>query len=325
MMVLQVIAGFILLLGGAEVLVRGSVALAQRFGVTPLVIGMTVIAFGTSAPELVVSVNAALSGAPGLALGNVVGSNIANVWLIVGAAALVKPFAQPRGDLKFESVVLAVGTVLFIALALRGVIDLSPGLILLVAFFGFLGGSYWRETRRGGAAADLHAQEVEEYTGLPDSAWVVWGAVLGGLAGILIGSELLVDGGVAIARAFAVPEEVIGLTLIALGTSLPELAASAMAAWRGHPGVAVGNVVGSNLFNMLGVAGAAAVVAPLPVAPQMVAFDLWVMLGATVLLMPFLAGGWRMGRGPAIVFLAAYAAYIAVQSYGVTRLLPGLG
>lgn len=323
MMVLQVIAGFVLLLGGAEVLVRGSVALARQFGVTPLVIGMTVIAFGTSAPELVVSLNAALSGSPGIALGNVVGSNIANVWLIVGAAALVRPFAQPKGALTRETAVLAAGSLLFAGLALRGVIDLWPGLVLLVAFFGFLGGSYWQETRRGGAAAEMHVQEVEEYTDLPDRAWVVWGAVSAGLGGILIGSELLVDGGVAIARTFAVPEEVIGLTLIAVGTSLPELAASAVAAWRGHPGVAVGNVVGSNLFNMLGVAGAAAVAAPLPVAPQIVAFDLWVMLGATALLLPFLALGWRMGRGAAVVFLAAYSAYIAAQTYGIGQLVPG--
>lgn len=324
MMVLQVIGGFVFLLAGAEFLVRGSVALAKRWGISPLVIGMTVVAMGTSAPELVVSVGAAMSGAPEMALGNVVGSNIANVLLILGAAGLVKPIRTEPQGLFPDAASLVGGTLIFTWLCMIGPVGQGAGVVLLVLFVGFVGNSYWQEKRaiasgRIAADAEVHVREVEEITGLPGSLWLMVLSIAVGVAGLGWGSDLLVTGGTAIAKSLGVSDAVIGLTLIALGTSLPELAASVMAALRGHTDVAMGNVVGSNLFNILGVAGATAMVAPLPVPLQMARFDLWVMLAATFLVVPFLANGRRLERPLAGVFLFGYIVYIGLQHVGVEK------
>ena len=324
MMYVYLAAGFMLLLGGAEVLVRGAVALAQRLDISPLIIGMTVVALGTSAPELVVSLDAALSGSPGIALGNVIGSNIANLLLILGAVGMVMPIAAKADGLWRDGLILLGGSLLFAALCWSGMVGLWPGMLLLAVFVAFLGHSYWRETRNGGGA-EMGAQEVVEIRGVPASVTAAWLVLAAGLAGVVYGADLLVMGGVAVAEAAGVSEEVIGLTLIAFGTSLPELAASMVAAWRGHADIALGNVVGSNLFNMLLIVGVVAVVTPLLVPIQIMAFDLWVMLAATVLFLPFLVGGLRFGRLAAGVFLAAYAAYIAVQAYGVQEVLAAAG
>ncbi len=316
MMYFQVMAGFVLLLGGAEFLVRGAVDLARRLGVSALVVGMTVVAFGTSAPEFVVSLNAALSGSEGMALGNIVGSNIANVLLVLGATALVMPIAITPGVLKRDGMVLVAGSALFAFLCLTGEIAVAGGSALLVTFFAFLGYSYWRETHGGDGAAEIHVRETEEYQDLPDRLWIALAALAGGLGGVLYGADLLVEGGVAIARTLGVAEEVIGLTLVAFGTSLPELAASMMAAYRKHTDLALGNVVGSNLFNVLGVIGSVAVATPLPVPARILSFDIWVMMAATGLLIVFLITGWRLSRLEAAFFLTGYGAYIASQFYG---------
>ncbi|MBL6957592.1 MAG: calcium/sodium antiporter [Rhodospirillales bacterium] len=326
MMYVQVLGGFILLLGGAEFLVRGAVGLSSKWGVSTLVIGMTVVAFGTSAPEFVVSLDAALSGVPAMALGNVVGSNIANVLLILGAAGLIMPIVMKPRALLRDGIMLLGGTVLFGALCGLGEIGLVSGGALLVVFALFLANSYFHETRGDAAAsAELHIAEVEEFQDLPPSYWIMVPSLIGGMAAVIYGADLLVEGGSTVARSFGVSEEVIGLTLIAFGTSLPELAASMVAAFRGHAGVALGNVVGSNLFNILAIVGGVAVIVPLPVPDQIQLFDLWVMLGATVVLMPFLLGARALGKAEAMVFLVGYFAYIAVQAYGVPRLIPGLG
>lgn len=324
MIYVQLIAGFMLLLGGAEVLVRGAIALAKRLAISPLVIGMTVVALGTSAPELVVSLDAALSGSPGIALGNVIGSNIANLLLILGAVGMVMPIAAQSDGLWRDGLILLGGSLLFAALCWSGMVGLWSGMLLLAVFVAFLGHSYWRETRNDGGA-ETEVQKVVEIRGVPASVTAAWLVLAAGLAGVVYGADLLVMGGVAVAKAAGVSEEVIGLTLIAFGTSLPELAASVVAAWRGHADIALGNIVGSNLFNMLMIVGVVAVVTPLLVPVQIMVFDLWVMLAATVLFFPFLAGGLRFGRLPAGVFLAAYAAYIAVQAYGVQEILPAAG
>ena len=320
MMYLQLIAGFVLLLGGAEFLVRGAVALAHRLGVTPLVIGMTVVAFGTSAPELVVCVDAALSGASGIALGNVVGSNVANILLILGASALLMPVAAASGMAR-DNAVLMGGSVLFAGLAWYGTLGLWQGLVLLVAFFGFLGYSYRREVLSDIGAAGAAIDAASQVGGRPMALWLASVLLVGGLAGVIYGADLLVEGGVSVARSLGVSEEVIGLTLIAVGTSLPELAASVVAAVRGHVEMVLGNVIGSNLFNLLGVAGTAAVVAPLAVPDQIREFDLGVMLGATALLIVCLMAGRRIGRPEGMLFLVVYAAYMAIQSYGFPSLM----
>ena len=322
MMYVQVIAGFVLLLAGAEFLVRGAVALARRLGISTLVIGMTVVALGTSIPELVVSMNAALTGVPAMAVGNVVGSNIANILLILGVVGLVTPVViQPKTHVR-DGAVLMGGTFLFVVLCVLGAIGLWKGLLLIGSFIGFLFYSYWREKRVGGGVAEAHLREAEELRELQSSVWLASVVTFLGLAGVLYGAEILVDGGVAVARSSGVSEEVIGLTLIAIGTSLPELAASAVAAYHKQSDVALGNVIGSNLFNILGVAGAVAVARPLPIPDQILTFDLWVMLVVTLLLSPVMAKGGTLGRRTAAAFLLAYAAYIAAQAYGISHILP---
>lgn len=320
MMYFQVLVGFVVLTGAAEVLVRGAVNLADRMGISPLVIGMTVVAVGTSAPELVVSLDAALSGSPGLAVGNIVGSNIANVILILGVTCVVKPITDGTAALKRDAVMLMGGGLLFTALCLRGELDLVAGVVLLAGFFTFLGVSYWRDSHDPEAAEEI-IHEVEELEGKPKALPVTLALVAIGLAGLAFGADILVDGGVAIARTFGISEEVIGLTVFAFGTSLPELAASVVAAVRGHSDLAIGNIVGSNLFNVLGVGGTAAVVVALPVAPQILNFDLWVMLATSALMLPLMVCGWRLTRAVAVLFLILYGAYIWAQAYGVEQLL----
>lgn len=319
-MYLQVLAGFVVLVGAAEILVRGAVSLADRFGVSPLVIGMTVVAVGTSAPELVVSLDAIYAGASGLAIGNLVGSNIANVLLILGATCLLKPIVDHPGSSPMDGWILMGGSVLFLGLCLYGDLGLVAGLILLVAFFGFLAASYWRDSHDPEAAEEA-VHEVEELQGAPKPLYIAVIMVVAGLIGLGFGADLLVDGGVEIARIFGVSEEVIGLTLFALGTSLPELAASLVAAFRGHPAVAIGNVIGSNLFNILGIGGVIGLVAVVPIPEQIVTFDLWVMLVSTAVLFPVLVMNCRIPRITGFGLLVAYVVYIWAQAYGVENAL----
>lgn len=315
-LILQVAAGLLLLLGGAEFLVRGSVAIARRMGISTMVIGMTVVAFGTSAPELIVSLQAALAGAPDIAVGNIVGSNIANVLLIIGLTAVCMPIAAQARPLVRDSLTIVGSSVLFAVLMWSGTISALDGLLLLFVFIGFMVMSY-RGERKGaaGTTARTLEQEVAEMGGLPAGAWVPWVATLAGLAGLAIGSDLLVDGGSGIARLLGVSEAVIGLTMIAIGTSLPELAASVAASFHRQSDVAVGNVLGSNLFNMLFVGGTVAAVAPLAIDEKILTFDIWIMLAVTVLFLPVLLGG-RFGRGAGLLFLVLYGSYLAIQFYG---------
>ncbi len=320
MMYLQVVAGFILLVGGAEALVRGSASIARRFGVSSMIIGMTVVAFGTSAPEFVVTMNASLAGAAGLAVGNIVGSNIANILLIVGVTALCAPIPAQAHPRIADATFLAVASVLFAAMVWTGTIERWGGGLLLVAFVGFFGWSAWREVSgRDALMADARAQEAAELSKLPGSAWVAWAAAVIGLAGLVFGADQVVDGGVAIARTFGVSDAVIGLTLVALGTSLPELATSAIAALRGQVDIAVGNLLGSNLFNILLIGGAVAIIEPLPVHAQIARFDILVMLAATAVFLPCLLGV-RTGRLAGLVLLCGYGGYIAAQALGAPQL-----
>ncbi len=317
LLALQTVAGFLLLLGGAEALVRGSVAIARRLGISTMVIGMTVVAFGTSSPELIVSMQASLGGAPGIAVGNIVGSNIANVLLIIGLTALCMPIPAQARPLVRDALTLAGGSILFVALMWNETISTLDGLLLLSVFTGFMILSYLGETRGGGGVTvQTLEQEVAERGNLPVGSWVAWVATLGGLAGLLIGSDFLVEGGTGIARLLGVSEAVIGLTMIAIGTSLPELAACIAASLHRHPDVAVGAVLGSNVFNMLFVGGTVAVFAPLSVDHKILAFDIWVMLAATLLFLPVLLGG-RFGRGAGLLFLVLFVGYIAAQFGGM--------
>lgn len=300
-----VAGGLVLLLGGGECLVRGAVGLARSLGVPPLVIGLTVVAFGTSAPELVVSLQAALGGHPDIVLGNVVGSNNANVLLIAGAAAAIRPVAAEPGAVRRDGAALMAATLAFIGLCLLGELGFGAGLALAAALAAWMAWSLRSARRRGSDGED----KIEA---APRGAALALLLTLAGIAGVLLGARLLIDGAVDVARAAGLSEAVIGLTLIAFGTSLPELAAAGMAALRGHGDIALGNVMGSNLFNMLGIAGVTAMAAPVPVPAELLRLDLWVMLAATLLLLAALRGGRRVGRLEGGALAAAYALYIGV-------------
>ena len=316
MMYLQVAAGLVVLLLGGDALVRGSLAMAERLGVSPLVIGLTVVAFGTSAPELVVCVDAALSGVPSIAIGNVVGSNIANVLLVLGLPALIFPIVcNPDGIRRGGSFMIASSFV-FVAFSWGMVLTRWQGGILLAMLIATLSYFYVRARREGDERIEGFSHEFEGIEAMPRSALLSLGFILAGSAGLVLGSGWLVDGAVGLARRFDVSDTVIGLTLVAIGTSLPELATSLIAAVRRHGDVAVGNVLGSNIFNILGIMGVTALIVPVPVPAEIMRFDIWVMLGVALALGAFGLRHVSIGRVLGLVLLTAYAAYIWVQFQG---------
>ncbi|MEE2861826.1 MAG: calcium/sodium antiporter [Paracoccus sp. (in: a-proteobacteria)] len=298
--ILLIAAGLALLVLGGHLLVKGAVNLALKLGITPLVVGLTVVAFGTSAPELLVSLSAALKGSSGIAMGNVVGSNIANVLVILGVASLVSVIVTRGHDLRESWAMMIAASVLLIALAMTGEIGRLEGIILLLA----LGATLWRQLSSGRVDdTDLEGAEL-------GASWAKIGLWLaGGLVALPLGANMLVNGATEIARAAGISETVIGLTLVAIGTSLPELAASVASALKGRADMALGNVVGSNIFNILAILGITAVVSPLPVPPEMLRLDLWVMLASSLLLAPFLFKGISMTRPVGAALVAAYGVY----------------
>ncbi len=321
MSVLLVIAGLVLLVGGGELLVRGAVGLASVLGVSPLVIGLTVVAFGTSAPELVVSLEAVFSGHPDIVLGNVVGSNIANILLIVGAAAALKAITISPGLVRRDGSLLLIATLGFSAICLLGTINWIAGAGMVLVLIGYTVWSFWAARRRmpkPDPEDEATEEEAEdEHKPLPGGILIALGITAFGIGGVIIGANLLVEGAVDIARWAGLSEAVIGLTLIAFGTSLPELATAGMAALRGHSDLAVGNALGSNLFNMLAIAGVTAMVAPVPVPEELLRFDLWVMIGVTVALLFMMTTERRVSRVEGGVLLASYGAYIMLTVSGV--------
>lgn len=291
--------GLVALLAGGDLLVRGAVGVARRLGVSPLVIGLTLVGFGTSAPELVTSVSAALAGAPGIALGNVVGSNIANILLILGVAAMIRPVTAQMAGLPREAAWVGGSAVGLAVLAALGQISVLAGITLLALLGTYLWGAF-----RSAAAPD-HDPGIPTDP-LPKAATFL----IIGLALTLGGAIALVDGATGMARAYGVPETVIGLTLVAVGTSLPELATTVMAARRGQSDVALGNILGSGIFNILGILGVTALVTPLPVDAALLP-DIAVMLATTALLLVLLYWRRGLGRVSGLVFLLTYAAYMA--------------
>jgi cation:H+ antiporter len=303
-----IVAGFVILLVAGDFLVRGAVALSLRLGISPLVVSLTVVAFGTSAPELLIAIQAALEGAPGIALGNVVGSNIANVLMVLGVPALITPLIDTAGATRRNYLMMIGVTLLFIAIALTGEITFVHGVIMLAVLAALLFDAYRvaAKQRNGDALAALDV----DVSVARESGWRILGLLIPGMIGLPLGAHLLVEGAVGVAREFGMSEAVIGLTLVAIGTSLPELATTVMAAIRRQADVALGNVIGSNVFNLMGIVGATALVAPLKVAPEFTHGDLWVMLAASLLIAPFLFLRWPMGRSVGAIFLALYATYM---------------
>jgi len=315
---LMVLGGIVVLLTGGDILVRGATALASKAGVPPLLVGLTIVAFGTSAPEMVVSAAAAVEGAPGLAIGNIVGSNIANVLLVLGLPALLAPIASSAKGVTRNAVIALGFTALFIALCLDGALSLMDGAILAVGIVGYVG--FLALTAKAHQDDPLIAEltDIEHMDGLPKKAPMVALFLLGGLVMLPVGAQLIVEGGVGIAALFNVPDAVIGLTILAFGTSLPELATALVAALRKQADMAIGNVVGSNIFNISAVGGITGIAAsfatgePAPVDAQFVQLDFWVMTAAALAILGFAVLRRPIGRISGLVMTLAYVGYLAV-------------
>lgn len=319
---LLLLAGFVILIVGGELLVRGAVRVAERAGMSELLIGLTIVGFGTSAPELVASVEAARAGSPGIAWGNIVGSNLANSLLILGAASLILPVVVPRGPLWRDGGLALVATVALWLIASTTGITISIGSAFLAVLLAYLGYAYRAEQTQPAGASALHEKaeslEVSD-THLHDEQ-PLWRSILillFGIVMIVLGGRWLVEGAVDLARLVGMSEAVIGLTIIAIGTSLPELVTSVIAAYKGASAVALGNVLGSNIFNLLLIGGVTAIIAPGTIPGEITDFGLPVLIAASVLLLIFAATGRRITRIEGGILLVTYLALLVYNVVAV--------
>lgn len=305
--ILSMLGGLVFLTLGAEGLIRGAVSLAQRFGLSPLLIGLTIVGFGTSTPELVASLNAAWAGNSGIAVGNVVGSNIFNIFVILGLTALIRKMKVDKAAWRQSGMVMLLVTGL--AVLTFSYIPAMPrwaGGVWVALLLVYIIWEYWLHSRphkKGTVEPEPEVAVVK----MP--LFVALGFITAGLAGLILGAQLLVDGAISLAQLWGVSDTVIGLTIVAGGTSLPELATSVMAALRKQPEIAVGNIIGSNIFNLLGILGLTALVLPTPIPASIVAFDMWVMAAAAIAFMVYARAGWKLTRAEGGLFLVAYALY----------------
>lgn len=308
----NVVVGLILLIWGADRFVQGAAAVASNLGVAPLMIGLTIVAFATSAPEILVSVIAALRGETDLAVGNAIGSNIANIGLVLGMVALIRPIELKSATLRREMPALLAVSLLTVALFLDSALNRIDGFVLLM---GFVIVCIWlvRLGLRSSAADPLQA-DLEAEIPKDMKTWIALTWLIIGLAALLFGAELMVDGAIAIARLIGVSEVVIGVTLVALATSLPELAVSAVGAIRGEYGLAIGNIVGSNIFNLLAVIGVAAAIQPAVLPQTVLSLHIFVMVALTLVLFAMTYeydGRGAISRFEGLMLVAAYLAYTA--------------
>lgn len=299
--VLLVAASLVVLYFGADFLVKGSASLAVRFGISPLVVGLTVVAFGTSAPELLVSVQSALEGNPGIAVGNVMGSNIFNVCAILGISAMICPLRVNPRLIRLDAPVMLVATLLFVGIFRNGSFGRWAGILFFAGICAYTIYCVYKAKRGEVVEGD---EEIK-----PTKSWMLDVVlVIAGLALLVWGSGLLVDNAVIIAKALGWSEAVIGLTIVAAGTSMPELATSVVAALKKRTDIAIGNVIGSNIFNLLAVLGLTATITPVE-TNQINWTDMLVMLGTSLLLLPFMRTGFKIGRGEGVVLFVIYIAY----------------
>lgn len=303
--ILILTAGFVLLHFGGNLLVKGSSSLALRLGLTPLVIGLTVVAFGTSSPELAVSLQAAFRGAGDVAIGNVMGSNICNLGLILAIAALLRPMKVAAQVVRVDLPIM-IGVSLLVPILLHnGLISRLEGALLFTGLVAYLALSLYLARRESAAVK----QEFSEQVQVHKSLWLDLGLVVGGLAGLMIGGSLFVKGAVELARGLGISEAVIGLTVVAIGTSMPEMATSVVAALKGEGDIAIGNVVGSNIFNVLCILGTTAMIEPLR-STGITPVDLWVMVGMAAISWPLMHWSRRLGRLQGATLLVAYLCYV---------------
>jgi cation:H+ antiporter len=325
-------AGLIVLIAGGELFVRGAATTAGRFGVPPLLIGLTLVGFGTSMPELVTSVEASLLGSPGIAIGNIVGSNIANILLILGIAATISPISVRQNALRRDGVFVLATAAAFWAIGLSLPLNRLVGSAFLTGLAAYLYYAYRQEMAGAPEGHTAAFGKMEAHDELPDgdvthtasppamppgtrlakaAAWVgPLVMAIGGLIAVILGGKLLVDGAIGVAGSAGISEPVIGLTIVAIGTSLPELVTSIIAALRGHGDIALGNVLGSNIYNILGIGGITAVIAPTLIPPQIVHFDSLIMVGVSVLLLVVARTGNCVSRGEGTAMFLGYSAYL---------------
>ena len=311
--VVMFVGGLVALVLGAGWLVRGAAKLALSFGVSPLVVGLTVVAFGTSAPELAVSAGAVLDGKVDIAIGNVVGSNILNVLFILGASALIAPLVVHVQLIRQEVPIMIAATVALLLMMLDGILATWESAVLLCAMLTYTVFLVW-QSRRQGASADAEFEDEVDLSSDWDRHWAVQlGLILAGLVALVSGSHFLVEAAVTTAKQLGVSDVVIALTIVALGTSLPEVATSITAALKGQRDMAVGNVVGSNTFNILGCLGVSGILSSsgLAVAESVIHFDAWVMLAVALACLPIFITGREIARWEGLVFLLYYGAYTA--------------
>lgn len=319
--IILLIVGFVVLIGGGEFLVRGASRLAGLAGVSPLVIGLTVVSLGTSAPELAVSLKAILSGEPNLAVGNVVGSNIVNVLLVLGASAIVAPLMVASQLIRFDVPLMIGASVLMMVFSLSGNVNFFEGLILTTCLVIYLGWSVVQSRRENEQVRTSLEQGYSQPRRFTVKVLLIQLMFVGlGLVMLTVGSNLLVEGASELARLLGMTPLMIGLTIVAVGTSLPELAASMVACWKGERDIAVGNVVGSNLFNLLGVIGVSALVAPegIDVAQSAIQFDIPIMVAVAVACLPIFMSGHVINRLEGFVFISYYIAYMTYLILAVT-------
>lgn len=311
--ILFLVTGVILLTVGGEALIRGALSASDRLGISPLFSGLVIVGFGTSSPELAVSVEAALSSSPDISIGNVVGSNISNVLLILGICALITPMTVQPSALRRDGLVVLAATIAFMITIIGGFLGRVDAVILLVLLAAYLIWAYISEKNPESPQAYVYEAEANEIDKKPASVTGTLAALIGGLVLLIGGSNILLKGAIGIAESYNVSEAVIGLTLVAVGTSLPELSISVLAAFRKHADVAIGNILGSNIFNLLGILGVSALITPLTVNPRIFEFDQWVLLGISIILLIFLFTGRRLNRWEGGILLLGYIGYIVLS------------
>ena len=299
--------GLFLLLISGDFLVKGAIQLSNRLGVSALLVSLTVVAFGTSAPELIVAIKATLSGSPGLAMGNVVGSNIANILLVLGLPTLIMGLKNNITDTKRSFGFMIAASVLFIMFGMSGSFSWVYGAVLLSLLACFLFDAFRQNSKKV-----LNGESLEFQQRIPHSLWTIIFFLTLGVIGLPLGADLLVTNASALAKGYGVSDAVVGLTLVAIGTSLPELATTFVAFVRKKAEVVLGNLIGSNIFNLLAIIGITSLISPVPVDPIFIKFDFWIMLGASVLIAPFILLNIKFNRLSGFVFVALYISYLSV-------------
>lgn len=301
------IVGFLLLIFSGDFLVKGAVSIALKFQLSTLVIGMTIVSFGTSAPELLVSIEAALGGHPDISIGSVVGSNISNIALILGITALVFPIAVSRATLRVDWPMMMLSTLLFAGLVLDGELSSLEGVLFLAFLIGFI---WWLiySNRKSNSTPSISDDVNEDDKKIP--LWKGLGLVVIGALGLIFGADLMLKGAVDIAREYNVSERIIGLTIVAFGTSLPELITSCVAAFRKEADISIGNLIGSNIFNILAILGITSIIHPISVSDSIINSDNYILIGITFLVFPLMYFGKKISRLKGLVLLLVYLTYL---------------